>query len=119
MGIVLDHEGTLKIIDLDKAATEQECETETELMGTEGYMAPEIIQGEVDRAKLGFNYETRSQVAKPKYSKASDIWSIGCIMFQMLTRKNRCPFGVDYLNPNDPKKYYMDLYKNMHDRHFK
>lgn len=71
--IVIDEEGHIRLIDLGLARTDGMVRAEN--LGTPDYMAPELI------------------IHKGYYSSAVDVWSIGCILFEMLN--GRPPFHAD------------------------
>jgi serine/threonine protein kinase len=67
--ILLTAEGTVKIIDFGLAVQLGELTEEREtLCGTPNYISPEVISN------------------RP-YGLSTDLWSLGCIMFAMLTGK--------------------------------
>jgi mitogen-activated protein kinase 15 len=81
--ILLDSECNVKIADfgLARSLSEQEDETAilTEYVATRWYRAPEILLGST------------------RYSKAVDMWSVGCILGEMINGKAVFP-GTSTLN---------------------
>ena len=70
--------GTLKIIDFgiaSKISDDKTHVTKDNTMGTFNYMSPEAIQSG-ENVKIGVK---------------SDVWSLGCILYQMVYKK--LPFG--------------------------
>jgi serine/threonine protein kinase len=55
--------------------------------GTDGYRAPEIPE---------FNYDPSGNSVPGTFSKGSDVWALGCILFEIATTRNRRAFGSDY-----------------------
>ncbi|KAJ5127738.1 hypothetical protein N7448_008517 [Penicillium atrosanguineum] len=82
----------VKIADfgISKRALEGQTELRTQI-GTQGYMAPEIL-GLVDEAK-----------EDSTYTCAVDIWSLGCLLFYLLTKQT--PFS-EYESLRDYVKGY-------------
>jgi serine/threonine protein kinase len=68
----------LKICDFGLARISDENADQTEYVVTRWYRAPEIM------------------LACQDYSKAIDVWSVGCILAEMLARKPLFP-GTDYI----------------------
>ena len=64
--ILLNANGDLKICDLGLARVASDAMTE--YVGTRWYRAPELL------------------LNSSAYTSAIDVWSVGCIFFQMLTR---------------------------------
>lgn len=87
-GNVLIHEGKIKITDFGLAMDQINMESE---VGTLLYMAPEIISLSVD-----------------KYCNKVDIWSLGVILFMMLTEQ--FPF-IDLTKKQIKRKILTEEYK--------
>jgi len=78
--ILLDIEGNIKLSDFGLARVADSNSMMTTFCGTPQYIAPEVI-------KLG---------NKSAYTPAVDMWSLGCILFLILT--NKLPFDGEDLN---------------------
>ncbi|MEM6294058.1 MAG: serine/threonine-protein kinase [Myxococcota bacterium] len=63
--LFLQHDDTIKLIDFG-LATEREFDGDTDTVGTPSYMSPEQIRGQAVDAR-------------------SDLYSLGCVLFEMLT----------------------------------
>jgi len=72
--ILLSGDGTIKISDFGLARVNENTSLMTTLCGTPQYLAPEII-------KLGMKTDTSIE----GYGKAVDMWSVGVILYIMLT----------------------------------
>jgi serine/threonine-protein kinase len=70
--LLVDHDDRLRIGDLGLAASYRDERTLREVVGTPGYMAPEILRGEGDATPL------------------SDLYSLACVAFELIT--GRAPF---------------------------
>jgi serine/threonine protein kinase len=70
--LLLDHDGRLRIGDLGLAASYRNEHTLREVVGTPGYMAPEILRGEGDATPL------------------SDLYSLACVAYELIA--GRPPF---------------------------
>ncbi|OWY94617.1 TTK protein kinase, partial [Phytophthora megakarya] len=80
--------GTLKLIDFGIAKTISNDTTNIERdsqIGTVNFMSPEAIQGNTSPNGQ------RDPEGKMKVGRASDIWSLGCILYQIVYTKP--PFG--------------------------
>ena len=67
-----DHDDAIKLIDFGLAHHNSQCNSSSDkIVGTPEYLAPEVIKGE--------------------YDEKSDMWSIGVMLFVMLS--GRPPFG--------------------------
>ena len=64
--LMLGKDGYLKIVDFGLVRVLRQGETSDSIVGTPAYFAPEILKGE-------------------RYDKTADFWSVGIIMYQMLT----------------------------------
>jgi serine/threonine-protein kinase len=67
--LLVDHDGWLRIGDLGLAASYRDERTLREVVGTPGYMAPEILRGEGDATPL------------------SDLYSLGCVAYELIVGK--------------------------------
>lgn len=83
---IIDEKGNFKLLDFGAAKLMVENRTMTQI-GTPWYTAPEVI----DSSGKGYNY-------------AVDIWSIGVVMWEILT--GYLPFGTD---ENDPYEIYKEI----------
>ena len=70
--LMVDVDGYLKVIDYGLARVLLPGQLSRSMCGTPQYMAPEVVKGE-------------------QYSFAADWWSVGVIMYEMITGFN--PFG--------------------------
>jgi serine/threonine-protein kinase len=70
--LLVDRDGRLRIGDLGLAASYRDERTLREVVGTPGYMAPEILRGEGDATPL------------------SDLYSLGCVAYELIA--GRPPF---------------------------
>ena len=59
----------------------------TERRGTDSYRAPELVE---------YTYDTSGNSRPGIASKESDIWAVGCILFQIATTKTFRAFKTDY-----------------------
>ena len=64
--VLVDQDGYLKITDFGLSSFEGDPQPENTLTGTAEYISPELLQGVYS-------------------SRASDWWSFGCIVYEMLT----------------------------------
>jgi serine/threonine-protein kinase len=70
--LLIDHDERLRIGDLGLAASYRDERTLREVVGTPGYMAPEILRGEGDATPM------------------SDLYSLGCVAYELIV--GRPPF---------------------------
>ena len=70
--LLIDHEGRLRIGDLGLAASYRDERTLRDVVGTPGYMAPEILRGQGDATPL------------------SDLYSLACVAYELIV--GRPPF---------------------------
>ncbi len=70
--ILMDKQGNLKIIDFGLVAFCNQDDYIFDRCGTPGYIAPEV-----------FNYKKKSDSGNPGYDGKCDVFSAGCILFQM------------------------------------
>jgi serine/threonine-protein kinase len=70
--LLVDHDERLRIGDLGLAASYRDEHTLREVVGTPGYMAPEILRGGADATPL------------------SDLYSLGCVAYELIV--GRAPF---------------------------
>ncbi len=70
--LLIDHDERLRIGDLGLAASYRDEGTLREVVGTAGYMAPEILRGEGDATPM------------------SDLYSLGCVAYELIV--GRPPF---------------------------
>jgi 3-phosphoinositide dependent protein kinase-1 len=77
--LLLSAEGHLKVTDFGTAKDDEDPESQkTAFCGTVSYLSPEVLND------------------KPA-TKASDLWALGCIIFQMLTGRPPLVAENDYL----------------------
>ena len=75
--ILIDDRGEPRVVDFGLAVHETaQAQLQGEVAGTPAYMSPEQFRGEVHRL-----------------DGRTDIWSLGCVFYQLLT--GRCPFHGD------------------------
>ena len=86
--------GKIKITDFSFSTYLERGKFESLIAGNPNYMAPEVI-----------NIKTKSEI---KYNLKIDIWSLGIICYQLLTRKNL--FGGDNFLGKEKKLEKGDYY---------
>ncbi|MBA0757946.1 hypothetical protein Gotri_020989 [Gossypium trilobum] len=79
INLLLNANGNLKIVEFGLASTTSETDFMTECIGTCWYLAPELLQN------------------CSEYTAAVDIWSVGCILGEMMTRQPLFP-GRDHVH---------------------
>ncbi|MFQ6619920.1 hypothetical protein Gotur_001118, partial [Gossypium turneri] len=79
INLLLNANGNLKIVAFGLASTTSETDFMTECIGTCWYLAPELLQN------------------CSEYTAAVDIWSVGCILGEMMTRQPLFP-GRDHVH---------------------
>ena len=90
--ILLGQDGKLKLCDLGLAIMEGDEKNKKELVGTSGYVPPEVL------------------VTKTGWNNKSDIWSLGAVMFELLT--GRRPFEKEVMKWVRQKPEERKPYKN-------
>ncbi|MBA0820331.1 hypothetical protein Gohar_028094, partial [Gossypium harknessii] len=99
INLLLNANGNLKIVAFGLASTTSETDFMTECIGTCWYLAPELLQN------------------CSEYTAAVDIWSVGCILGEMMTRQPLFP-GRDHVHqlrliteligsPNDSSRKFL------------
>ncbi|TYI73895.1 hypothetical protein E1A91_D07G161800v1 [Gossypium mustelinum] len=90
INLLLNANGNLKIVEFGLASTTSETDFMTECIGTCWYLAPELLQN------------------CSEYTAAVDIWSVGCIFGEMMTRQPLFR-GRDHLigSPNDSSREFL------------
>ena len=85
---MLDKANQPKITDLDKSAlSHRDLASSKAYAGTVPYMSPELYHGTLD-----FSHE---------YFKNTDIWSLGCILYELVFLSQAFPYGQKN-NPSIP-----------------
>ncbi|MBA0605173.1 hypothetical protein Godav_017775 [Gossypium davidsonii] len=79
INLLLNANGNLNTVDFGLASTTSETDFMTECIGTCWYLAPELLQN------------------CSEYTAAVDIWSVGCILGEMMTRQPLFP-GRDHVH---------------------
>lgn len=64
--VMFNHKGEVKLIDFSFAIIRRKEQTQKQVIGTPYYIAPEVLSGH--------------------YNQQADIWSLGVLFYQMLTR---------------------------------
>lgn len=82
--ILLDEKGSVVLADFGecKMFTSEEDEYCTRSRGTEYIKSPEMLTLTIHTKKEGDGYDRRKKVGT---TRASDIWSLGCLLFELLT----------------------------------
>ncbi|MBA0605171.1 hypothetical protein Godav_017775 [Gossypium davidsonii] len=99
INLLLNANGNLNTVDFGLASTTSETDFMTECIGTCWYLAPELLQN------------------CSEYTAAVDIWSVGCILGEMMTRQPLFP-GRDHVHqlrliteligsPNDSSREFL------------
>jgi len=99
--IVLCEENHARITDFDRSRHMSEDATEDEIMeytGTAGYMAPELINLE-------------------KYDQGIDVWSLGCLVFELLHAHHPFKAEVCFMSHVDPKNFPSPEFHKRLDKH--